>query len=186
MQHFVQPKPGCVGCQQHRAVLEIGRMRHEVLDLLATQDRGERLPLPRDGNRERRAVAFQRCVESAAHLPQRCTCSRTAVVHAAGEPDTLALPRRKCDPAAGDRIAPIPLQPRDTIRASARQTPVPPCHRPSVGVTRSSHTSVSRRAEHRSSVASIRAIVCVRANEERDSRIREDSYRDQRFRSTYE
>lgn len=142
-------------------MLRIRRVRHHLLDLVAAQNRGERLPLARRRDGEGRASAS--CGRRrAARSPPHCRYSTTAAAHAAGGPDTPGPPRRKCHRAAGDRTAPDPSRPRDRIRASARQTPGPPCRRPSVGATRSSHTSVFRRAEHGRSVhVDQRDCVCV-------------------------
>ena len=167
-------------------MLRIRRLRDHLLDLFAAQNRGECLPLARRRDRERRAVTLQRGVKEKAQPVRHDIAGtpRTADDRAAGGRDRPALRRQKSDRAAADRTGRVPSPPTDTIHACGRRTHAPPCRRPSVGATRSSHTSVSRRAEPRGSDASIGAIVCVLTIEERDSRIRQDNYRDQRFRST--
>ena len=62
MQDFVQSQARGIGREKHRAMLRIRRVRDHVLDLFAAQNRGQRLPLPRRRDRERRAVALQRRV----------------------------------------------------------------------------------------------------------------------------
>ena len=62
MQHFVEPQPGRVGGEQHRAVLPTDGVLEHPFDLLGAQDLRELDRLTGPGNLEGRSIALQRRV----------------------------------------------------------------------------------------------------------------------------